>query len=310
MITRVSISGVAVLMSSWLIQAQAPADIPPPIVVPGITKLANHSYVIPDRGVRLVPNVGVIVGSRATLVIDTGMGLANARTVLAEVAKVSQNQTLYLTVTHSHPEHVSGLGAFPEGTIFVVSKPVAAELAVGGNRAFAGVAKLTPAIGEMVKDATLRPPDVVFDTEHRLDLGGVHVRLLFFGPTHSVGDTLTMVEEDGVLYAGDIVLTKRFPSFQAPSRRQVWLDVLDRVAELTPRIVVPGHGEIGDAATIATETRVMNEIHARVAALKREGRSLEETTAIVVAEFRERYPDWRSTVPNEIAPIVRSIYAE
>ena len=68
--------------------------------------------------------------------------------------------------------------------------------------------------------------------------------------------------------------------------------------------------KFGDAATIATEKRVMNEIHERVAALKAEGRPLEETTTTVVAEFRARYPDWRATVPNEIAPIVRSMYAE
>jgi glyoxylase-like metal-dependent hydrolase (beta-lactamase superfamily II) len=200
-------------LGSGGVQAPAPPDIPPPIVVPGITKLATHSYVIPDRGVRLVPNVGVIVGSPATLVIDAGMGLLNARTVLAEVAKVSRNKTLYLTVTYSHPEHFSGLGASPDGTIFVVSKPVASELAAGGD-AFARIARLTPAIGEMVKDATLRPPDVVFDTEHWLDLGGVHVRLLFFGPTHSAGDTLAMAEEDRVLYTGDIVLKNGFRAFK------------------------------------------------------------------------------------------------
>jgi hypothetical protein len=54
----------------------------------------------------------------------------------------------------------------------------------------------------------------------------------------------------------------------------------------------------------------MNKIHERVAALKGEGHPLEETTATVVSEFRTRYPDWRSTVLNEIAPIVRSMYAD
>ena len=48
---------------------------PDPLVREGVTeKIGDHSYVIPDANVSLVPNVGIVVGSRATLVIDPGLG--------------------------------------------------------------------------------------------------------------------------------------------------------------------------------------------------------------------------------------------
>ena len=72
-------------------------------------KLAAHTYVIPDANVGLVPNVGIVVGSRATLVIDPGLGKRNGETVLREVAKVSKNAELYIASTHFHPEHTTGL---------------------------------------------------------------------------------------------------------------------------------------------------------------------------------------------------------
>jgi glyoxylase-like metal-dependent hydrolase (beta-lactamase superfamily II) len=230
--------------------------------------------------------------------------------VLAEVAKVSRNRALYLTVTHSHPEHVTGMGAFPDGTVFVASRPVAAELARAAAQGYAGLAKLSPAIAEMLQGTAIRQPDVVFDAEHRLDLGGVRVRLLFLGPTHSEGDTLAYVEGDGVLYAGDVVLKKRFPSFGPSSTSRAWIEALDRVEALEPRVIVPSHGEIGDATTVDIQRRMLIEMRTRVAALRADGRTLGETTERVVGEFLQRYPDWRSTVPNEIAPIVRSMYAE
>ena len=79
-------------------QPAAPAD---PMVKENATvKLAEHTYVIPDGNVGCVPNVGIIVGSRATLVIDPGLGRRNGETVLREVAKVSKNSELYIVSTH------------------------------------------------------------------------------------------------------------------------------------------------------------------------------------------------------------------
>jgi hypothetical protein len=82
-------------------------------------KVSDHVYVIPDGRVNLVPNIGIIVGSRATLVVDAGMGPRNGETVLRELAKVNKNTDLYFTTTHFHPEHMTGVQAFPANTIVI-----------------------------------------------------------------------------------------------------------------------------------------------------------------------------------------------
>ena len=76
-------------------------------------KVSEHVWVIPDGRVNLVPNIGFIVGSKATLVVDSGMGDRNGQVVLRELQKVSKNADLYLTTTHFHPEHVTGFHIFP-----------------------------------------------------------------------------------------------------------------------------------------------------------------------------------------------------
>ncbi len=87
---------------------------PVPLVQENKTiKVSEHVYAIPDGRVNLVPNIGIIVGSRATLIVDAGMGPKNGETVLRELAKVNKNAQLYFTTTHFHPEHVTGGQAFP-----------------------------------------------------------------------------------------------------------------------------------------------------------------------------------------------------
>lgn len=195
---------IAILLMSMPAAAQESMSFPPPIVKGTLVKLSKHTWVLPDGEVTLVPNIGVVVGKKAVLVVDTGLGHPNAKTALAEIAKVSGGKPIVLVTTHSHAEHTAGMGAFPEGTRFIVAKAQQDELEALGPQPFAGIGKLTPEIGEMVKGAALVKPAVVFDTEHVVDLGGVKVRLIWMGPAHSKGDTVAVVEGEGVVFAGDL----------------------------------------------------------------------------------------------------------
>src|SRR5215510_14412487 len=107
-----------------------PAD---PLVRENATvKLAPHTYVIPDNNVGLVPNVGIVVGTRATLVIDPGLGRRNGETVLREVAKISKNSELFIASTHFHPEHTTGYVAFPPSAQYINSTVQEEEFEQGG----------------------------------------------------------------------------------------------------------------------------------------------------------------------------------
>ena len=55
---------------------------PPPVVRGEPVEVSSGVFVIPDGRVPLVPNVGFVVGTRAVLVVDTGMSLESAAYVL------------------------------------------------------------------------------------------------------------------------------------------------------------------------------------------------------------------------------------
>lgn len=283
---------------------------PPPLVREGKTvKVSEHVYVIPDGRVNLVPNIGMIVGNRATLVVDAGMGPRNGETVLRELAKVNKNTDLYFTTTHFHPEHMTGVQAFPPNTIIIRSEVQEEEVEKKQPEFIQNFSRRTADLKALLQDVKPRPPDILFDKEATIDLGGLTVKLLWLGPAHTRGDTFVFVQEDGVLFTGDAVINRFFPIFPDPDASgKNWLSILDQLDELHARVVVPGHGEVGDASLIGIERTYLKAVQSRTAELKAQGKSADEAEKILTAEFRAKYPTWEN--PGWVGDAVKRFYAE
>jgi glyoxylase-like metal-dependent hydrolase (beta-lactamase superfamily II) len=282
---------------------------PDPLVRENVTvKLAAHSYVIPDGNVGLVPNVGIVAGSRGTLVIDPGLGRRNGETVLREVAKISKSTEVHIASTHFHAEHTTGYIAFPASAKYINSIVQEAEFEQGGMQMVKMFSGRSPATAEILKDAARRPAAVTFDRTYTLDLGGVRVRFLVVGPTHTRGDTAFFVEGDDVLFAGDVIMNNSFLAATAVSSMKAWLAAFDALEALKPRTIVPAHGEVGPGAIIAANRGLMQAVQARARALKAEGRTADEVSKVVQSEFQAQHPGWPRA--NGLAAAARAAYAE
>ena len=99
-------------LASLVLLSQAPQPPAPLVRENAIVKLTDHVWAIPDFNVGLVPNVGIIVGTKATLVVDTGLGPRNGEAIVREMKKVSANADVFVVLTHYHPEHSLGASAF------------------------------------------------------------------------------------------------------------------------------------------------------------------------------------------------------
>jgi glyoxylase-like metal-dependent hydrolase (beta-lactamase superfamily II) len=119
-----------VALTAPALTQQSVAPAPASLVREGVTeKLTEHVWAIPDGSASLVPNVGIVVGRKAVLVVDTGMGTRNAETVLREVAKVGAGKPIYLVTTHVHPEHDMGAHAFPKDSKLIRSRTQVEDIA-------------------------------------------------------------------------------------------------------------------------------------------------------------------------------------
>lgn len=302
-----TLAAFALAAAASVATEQAPP--PAPLVKEGATvKVAPHTWVIPDGNVGLVPNVGIIVGSKATLVIDPGLGRKNGETVLREVAKVSRNAELYIASTHFHAEHTVGYVAFPPEAKYVNSTIQEEEFAQGGMQMVKMFSGRSQTVADLLADAARRPAAVTFDREYTLALGGVDVKMVVVGPTHTRGDTGFFVSGDNVLFSGDVVMNESFLAATAVSSARAWMAAFATFEGLKPQIVVPSHGAVGTGALVDANRQVVSGIIARTRELKAQGRTADEAAATVQKEQQAAHPQWPRA--NGILALARSAYAE
>ena len=271
-------------------------NLPDPVVqVSRAAEVAADVLVIPNENVGLVPNIGVIGGREAVLVVDTGLGVANASEVLAFASEVARGRRIHLTTTHFHPEHAFGASVFDS---YVVNRAQAEDLqrkGVGYLEMFRGFGG---AVAERLAGVEVPVPDVVFDGVHSLDLGGRTVVLRPTGRGHTLGDQVIEVPDAGVVFTGDLAETGQFAIFPwfPPHDTDVsgvaWIEVMERLVAAAPRVVVPGHGSVGDVAVLTGVLAYLRELRDETWRRRDSATGPAEIVAEVRAVLIERHPEW------------------
>ena len=269
-----------------------------------LRQVAPHTYVIMG-----FPNCAFIVGDKTILVVDTGLGDANGKT-LTDVGRklATKGQKLILTTTHFHPEHAAGQGGFPPGTQVIRPKAQQDEMDRDG-KAIMDLFARNPAMKPFMQDAALVKADTLFEREHDLDLGAVHAKLYWYGAAHTRGDEIIYVPEDKLVVSGDVVQNRISPNIicQSCSPRQ-WIAVVDQVAKLKPERVVPDHGDLGDGSLVAQERGFLVALDQRAMELKKQGVAADAAGKQIQAEFEKTYAGWQGL--GNIPQSVQRAYAD
>jgi glyoxylase-like metal-dependent hydrolase (beta-lactamase superfamily II) len=257
--------------------------------------------VILDDNVSFVPNVGIIVGDRSTLIVDTGMGISNGRAILNEARKLDADNNLFVVSTHFHPEHAMGEAGFPDDATIVRSQAQQDDIEEFGTDTAERFKTFVTFNADLLEGLEFRDADRIFETEMTLDLGGVQARVFWLGPTHTRGDTMVFVDGDDVLFAGDVVMNQRFVSFNSTySSLDAWLDSLDELETLGTTQIIPSHGAIGDQSLIETNREYLAAIRWRVVRLKAGGRLIDEASETAASEVHPRFPGWSGSLTNAV----------
>jgi glyoxylase-like metal-dependent hydrolase (beta-lactamase superfamily II) len=249
------------------------------------------------------------VGSKGTLVVDTGLGKRNGAMIAGVAAKLAKSSKLFLATTHFHPEHVTGQSGFPADTVVIrpnIQQKELEESSIGMIDLFRSRSEINK---ELLVDVGIDKSDILFDDDLTVDLGDASARALWFGPAHTNGDTVILVEPDNVLISGDVVQNKfTILPIGTQSTIKSWLAVLDRVAALKPALILPDHSPPGDGAMIPEQRAYMIDLLERTQAIKSEGKSAEDAVRLVTAEFQTKYAGWLR--PGNLTKAIQQAYHE
>jgi quinoprotein relay system zinc metallohydrolase 2 len=185
-----------------------------------------------------VANLVIVVGEEAVAVIDAGGSRGIGERVVATVRALTDRPIAAVVLTHMHPDHVFGATALADAGAEVIGHealPLAlAARAETYETAFLRligpgfVGSETPVSDRGVADAAT------------LDLGGRSLRLTAWPTAHTAADHTGLDQATGTLDAGDLVSDTHAPALDGSLVG--WQAVLERLGELRPQRVVPGHG--------------------------------------------------------------------
>jgi len=164
------------------------------------------------------PVLGAVVGEHALAMIDAGNSPAHVDLFLRGLAEFGLRRPDYVTLTHWHWDHTFGAQALDAPLIaHDETRRVLAEMAAwdwgdaaieqrvvdGSEIAFCR--DMLTAEWPDRSDLAIRVPDITFEGEMTLHLGGADCRLLHVGGDHSTDSTVVHVPQEGVVFLGDCV---------------------------------------------------------------------------------------------------------
>ncbi len=284
---------------------------PPDVAGPdALVEVAEGVWILPDRDrTPLVPNIGLIVGTRSVLVVESGIGIANGRRVLEMALELAKGRRLLITSTHFHPEHGYGVQAFADAATILYSRVLRDELREKQRHWAEYFSSFSPVVAKALEGIEYVPADLVFDDSAELDLGSRTVELRHCGPAHTRGDQVIFVPQDGVLFTGDLVEERFFAIMpDEDTRANQWVTRLEQLERLPATVVVPGHGALGDAGLVTVARDCLVLARDRVAELHEAGSTADEIVAVVEPEILGRYEDWDNR--DWVGTMLRTFHAE
>ncbi len=235
------------VLASLSIQLAMASDYPPSEVKMELLPVAEHSYYVQGMAGAafehegFISNAGVVVTDEGVVLIDALGSPSLAQLLMQQVRKITDKPVVKVIVTHYHADHVLGLQYFKDMGAEVIA-PSGAEKYLESDTARERLEErrfsLEPWVNE---DTHLVWPDRYVDASLELTVGGVKFRMTVIGDAHSDADMTVYVENDRVLYSGDVIFEGRVP-FLGSANTGLWLKVLDEMNSTELAALVSGHG--------------------------------------------------------------------
>jgi glyoxylase-like metal-dependent hydrolase (beta-lactamase superfamily II) len=234
-----------------------------PDYVKGLHEVADGvwAYLQPDGGWGW-SNAGLIAVNHESLLVDTLFDLPLTAEMLATMRRAVPAASRISTVvnTHANGDHWFG-NSLLSGAEIVASAACASEMVDLPPSRLADLMRAAPSLGPAgrflqrifgpfeFENIDVALPTQTFDGTLDLLVGDRRVRLIEVGPAHTAGDVIVQVPDAGVVFTGDILFHGGHPIVWAGPVAN-WVAACDRIVELAPAVVVPGHGPLADVAAV------------------------------------------------------------
>lgn len=233
-------------------------------------------------------NVAFIVTGAGVILIDTPMLPDEALHWHAEIRKRTSEDIAYILNTDHHRAHVIGNQYFPTATVIAHEHAWKEIRSYGDNFRTRLLnmyrSRMPEAVEVWERDLRIIIPEVSFTSRTVLYRGCKEVHLIPVGG-HTPATTVIYFPQEGLLFAGDVVVTNR-PPFLSQGNTSEWLAALAFLRTMDYDILVPGHGELTGKEATEKMSKFLRLVRRQVRAAYRSGLSKADTSRSLVKLIR------------------------
>ncbi|MEJ2344604.1 MAG: MBL fold metallo-hydrolase [Gammaproteobacteria bacterium] len=229
-------------------------ELTPQPVADGVFALVGPTGPRTYQNYGLNDNLGFVVTGQGVLLIDSGATVQTGPMIERAVRSVTDQPVRWVVNTGSQDHRWLGNAYFADRG----AQLIALARTVRTQRQYAS--EELAALRRVLKDRadSTRPvsaPQPLPGNQARLKLGGVVVELHWFGDAHFPGDAVVWLPQSQVMFSGDLIYVDRMLGVMPSSHTVSWRQAFHRAMDtLDPRIIVPGHGAVCDAAKARRDT--------------------------------------------------------
>jgi len=236
-----------------------------------IQKLRGNVSVLLGAG----GNIAVLPGRDGKLLIDAGF--AGARPQITDaLAGISSEPIKHLINTHWHFDHTDGNEWLHSAGAAILAHMNTRKHLSTTTRVEGWNFTFPPAPASAI-------PAEVFDDERTLQLNGTSIALKHYAPAHTDSDISVHFTDADIFHVADTFWNGYYPFIDYSTGGSI--DGMIRATEANlakvtdSMIVIPGHGEVADKSQLAFYRDLLVGTREKVAALKKQGRLLDEIVA-------------------------------
>jgi glyoxylase-like metal-dependent hydrolase (beta-lactamase superfamily II) len=233
-------------------------------------------------------NGGFIVGEDGVVVVDTFMNVDAAKRLVGEIRKITSLPIKFAVNTHYHVDHVVGNRVFADAGAAILAHRNVKGWAVSENLKLLGPGP-KPEFVELVN--SIMPPNIGYDGATNIHLGSRTVQVVSF-PGHTGGDSIVIVPDANVAFAGDLFWRNIVPNM-INSSTKAWIATLDSMVKNGAGFTfVPGHGEIGTAQDVVAFRDYLATVLTLVTDARAQGRTGKALSEAVMPALTSKYGEW------------------
>ncbi|HSO74866.1 MAG TPA: MBL fold metallo-hydrolase [Blastocatellia bacterium] len=306
-----------------------------------LKKLGDETYVLYGRG----GNIGFVVTDEGVVLVDDQFADL-APGIAEQIRSVSSKPIRFLINTHHHGDHTGGNGFFIKMTTIVAHNNVRKHMLAAPQETLANAPRQIETLekriatlekndpqskdlaglkqqvensrrsletARSIKIADIPAPNITFDRELRMYLGGREIQVFHLKRGHTDGDSIIYFPHSKVVHMGDLFFNKVIPVIDRAHGASTleWTETIDAViARVDPASqFIPGHGEVTTTGDLRAFKQYLLDLRAAVKKAVEQGMTREQAIQEVKLAQYSKYTSYEQRFAGNVGTVYDEIKA-